>query len=185
MYDPSGHGRALSLDALGGRFRRRSRFGHGPPVIELSLSNDVNREISVFPREQGGLPLEYVPYLEGENGRLLLYPATPEHVRIINGTLPAGRTDDCWRVPDDLDIAVQSMAFEAVLPAGKTYSIRHRLYHDRPADGCFPPGTYRTTERLALGSRADDAPSFELSYELTVSSSGEVSISVTGPTITP
>jgi hypothetical protein len=149
--------------------------------VEFVLRNTGSQEVSIYPRNFGGLPLEYIPAFENDQRRLLLFPTSPKHVHIEGGELPTERTDDCWRVPEEVFIAVESTAFEAVVRAGESYSVRHHLYHHRPENGCFSPGTYSVTKEFTLGGTSESVPSFRLSYNLTVAQSGELSLAVKGP----
>jgi hypothetical protein len=173
-------GTEISADA----FILKQPSDSSPPTVELTLINNGNQDLTIFPQNFGGIPLEYIPAFQKDQKRLLLYPTNPEHVHLEGGELPTRRTGDCWQIPPEVFIAVESTLYKAILNADESYTIRHHLYHHRPEDSCFPPGNYHVTKSFTVGNTSENTPSFKLSYDLTIAESGNLSLSVDGPTTT-
>lgn len=149
-----------------------------PPVIELGLTNDGSESVPVVAGEEGGHPMEYLP--AGDLG-LFVFPVEPEHVFVYGPDLPTAPSDGCWRVPEDVAVAVENLGFHVTLAPGERYAIRHRLYDAGSGEGCYPSETVHLTASLELAEQMGAGPAFDLVYRLSFDESGELSIAVDEP----
>jgi hypothetical protein len=109
-----------------------------PPRVELSIVNKNEETIYLGPADDGGLPLEYDP-----RGELIFYPVDPKHVSLQESDInDFSENGDCWRAPEDIQIAVENYTFTVELKPDEKYSIEHNILSKNDSDTCYTSNKY-------------------------------------------
>lgn len=150
-----------------------------PAKLRLVLKNDGDETITVDPFS-AGRPLEDVGPVVGKQGDGVLLPRNTDTFSIAGGEVPDSPTNGCWRFEPGETGTIEWTMYEyrAEIEPGETYAVEHGVYYDGPEDVCFPPGTYRTENRLEFIPRDGESRVVEFEYVLEVDASGTFSATV-------
>lgn len=150
-----------------------------PAGFRLMLKHNGDETITVEPFS-AGRPLENVGPVVGERGEGVLLPRNTDTFSIAGGNIPDSPTNGCWRFePAETGTIEWTMyGYRTKIEPGEKYAVEHDVYYDGPDEVCFPPGTYRTENRLKLTPGDGESRVVEVEYVLEVDTSGTFSATV-------